>query len=129
MPQYLKKNWDLIHRKNVMYVKRRYVCDPLYKLKMQMRNRLNNAIRRHQKAGSAVRDLGCTVTKLKKYLEAQFQPGMTWENHTVYGWHIHHKRALETFDLTDPVQFKQAVHYTNLQPMWRDQHQTLHAAC
>ena len=69
-------------------------------------------------AGSAVRDLGCTIEELKLYLAAKFQPGMSWENWSFAGWHIDHIRPLASFDLTDSAQFKLAVHYTNLQPLW-----------
>jgi hypothetical protein len=31
-------------------------------------------------------------------------------------------KNLASFDLTDPVQFKQACHYTNLQPLWAEDH-------
>jgi hypothetical protein len=42
---------------------------------------------------------------------------MNWDN---YGsWHIDHKKPLAAFDLTKVEQFRQAVHYTNLQPLWR----------
>ncbi len=71
---------------------------------------------RGQKVGSAVRDLGCSVDKLKKHLESRFRFGMTWENYGM--WHIDHIRPLASFDLTDRVQFLQACHYTNLQPLW-----------
>jgi hypothetical protein len=68
------------------------------------------------KAGSAVRDLGCTIPELMVYLEARFQEGMSWEN---YGaWHLDHIKPLVLFDLTDREQFLQAAHYTNLQPLW-----------
>lgn len=43
---------------------------------------------------------------------------MTWENWGRRGWHIDHIAPLSSFDLTDPVQFRRAVHYTNLQPLW-----------
>ena len=43
---------------------------------------------------------------------------MSWDNWNLAGWHIDHIRPLASFDLTDPVQLKQAAHYTNLQPLW-----------
>lgn len=50
------------------------------------------------------------------HLEAQFAPGMTWENRGE--WHVDHIRPLASFDLTDPEQLRTASHYTNLQPLW-----------
>jgi hypothetical protein len=34
--------------------------------------------------------IGCSQEQLVSHLEAQFKPGMTWENYTLYGWHIDH---------------------------------------
>ena len=92
----------------------RYRTDPVHRLKVTLRNSVNRGL----KTGSAVRDLGCTVAELKKHLEARFAPGMSWENHGA--WHIDHIRPLAKFDLMDRVQFLQAVHYTNLQPLWSE---------
>lgn len=89
-----------------------------YRLKDSIRQRLYLAVRFTKKAGSAVKDLGCPVEHLKAHLEQQFLDGMTWDNWSVHGWHIDHKRPLSAFDLTDVEQFRQAVHYTNLQPLW-----------
>lgn len=86
-----------------------------------MRSRLNKAIKGNFKSGSAVRDLGCSVEYLKAYLEGQFEPGMSWKNWSLKGWHIDHIRPLSSFDLTDREQFLQAIHYTNLQPMWAEE--------
>lgn len=67
--------------------------------------------------------MGCTVPELMVYLEKLFQPGMTWENHKLDGWHIDHIKPLVAFDLTDPEQFKAACHFTNLQPLWGSENQ------
>ena len=89
-----------------------------FHLACRLRTRLSNAIRKQVKSGSAVRDLGCTISELKLYLEEQFQNGMSWDNWGMDGWHIDHKIPLVSFDLTIREQLLQAVHYTNLQPMW-----------
>lgn len=91
------------------------------KLANNLRTRLRRAIKGNFKSGSAVRDLGCTIEFLKKYLESLFLPSMTWKNHGMGNdrWNIDHIKALANFDLTDRKQLLQAVHYTNLQPMWQ----------
>ena len=89
-----------------------------YKLRTLIRSRVALAIRHKQKTGSAIKNLGCTVDELIIYLENKFQDGMTWKNHTFYGWHIDHIKPLCQFDLEDPKQFAEACHYTNLQPLW-----------
>lgn len=95
--------------------------DPQFKLKCILRTRVSNfMINKGIKAGSAVKDLGCTIPEFKAYLESKFLPGMTWENHSVDGWHIDHIVPLCEFDLTNREQFLKAAHYTNLQPLWAE---------
>ena len=69
-----------------------------------------------RKAAKTEMLLGCSLAKAQAHLEAQFLPGMSWENHGE--WHIDHIRPCASFDLTDPEQQKQCCHYTNLQPLW-----------
>jgi hypothetical protein len=89
-----------------------------FKLGNLLRRRLYKALKGNFKMGSAVKDLGCSTTELKKYIESKFTVGMTWENHSYTGWHIDHIKPLASFNLQDRVQFLEACHYTNLQPLW-----------
>ena len=98
----------------------RYINDINYKLCRILRNRISKAIKYNYKAGSSVKDLGCTIEELKAHLKSLFQPGMTWDNWTIDGWHIDHIIPLASFDLTDREQFLKANHYTNLQPLWAE---------
>ncbi len=83
---------------------------------MAMRNRLNAAIRGRFRAGSAVRDLGCSIPDFLIYVAERFLPGMSWEN---WGeWHLDHIRPLSSFDIADRAQFLMAAHFTNYQPLW-----------
>jgi hypothetical protein len=77
---------------------------------------MTKAIRRGWKAGSAVRDLGCTIPEFMNYIGLKFKPGMSWDNHGK--WHLDHIRPLSSFDLTNREQFLRAAHYTNYQPLW-----------
>lgn len=103
------------------YESNREKTDIQFLLRKRLRSRLFKAIRNNQKVGSAVRDLGCTIPELKMYLEGQFKDGMTWDNWSLKGWHIDHKVPLAFFDLTKREQFLQAVHYSNLQPLWAEE--------
>jgi hypothetical protein len=96
----------------------RLETDVPFKIKFNLRNRIRIAIKFGYKAGSAVRDLGCSIEECKKYIESQFQEGMTWDNWGRNGWYLDHKIPLALFDLTDREQFLKACHYTNLQPLW-----------
>lgn len=117
----LKRNY--VYKKNNrakinLHRRERWIKDIQFRLMSSLRARLRLAIKNNQKIGSAIHDLGCTIEELKIHLEKQFQEGMTWENHGLYGWHIDHIIALSSVDLTDKKQFLQVVHYTNLQPLW-----------
>lgn len=112
--KYFSKNKDKVYK----YTKNKLLSDIQFKLNACIRSRLYQAFKSRAKPSSAVKDLGCTVEELKLHLESKFQPGMTWENHSLRGWHIDHIKPLASFDLTDIEQFKQACHYSNLQPLW-----------
>jgi hypothetical protein len=100
----------------------------ILKLSRNLRSRIGHIINDEAKAGSAVKDLGCSIEELKLHLEKQFYPNpdtgeeMNWNNRGLYGWHIDHIKPLILFDLTDREQFLKACHYTNLQPLWAKDH-------
>lgn len=116
------KEWLAANREKIRAIKRdRWLNDPQFKLRESIRNRIRNAMRRYAKGSkprSTILAVGCTMTDLQAYIESKFQPGMTWQNWGINGWHIDHIRPLSSFDLTDKEQFDKAIHYTNLQPLW-----------
>lgn len=118
-----KKQYDIIYRQNnKAKINARHLhkkrTDPIYKLKLLLRNRLGTAIKKNYKKGSAVTDLGCSILDFKLYIESKFKPGMSWNNWSIHGWHIDHIIPLSSFNLNDRNEFLKAVHYTNLQPLW-----------
>lgn len=127
--EYRKKNETLVKKRKIEYSKNNRIRinakaklrkqnDIQYKLALHLRNRINCFIKKNVRPGSAVKDLGCTLGEFKLYIESKFQPGMSWENYGLYGWHIDHIYPLSKVDLTNKEQFLKACHYTNLQPLW-----------
>lgn len=111
---------QLIKRKEYHkeYCLRKRKEDINFRLAGNLRSRMALAVRYNWKSGSTVDDLGCSIEELKKYLESQFDEEMSWDNYGLDGWHIDHIKPLTSFDLTNEEQFKEACHYTNLQPLW-----------
>lgn len=83
-----------------------------------LRGRFRAALSNGYKNGSAVKDLGCSIDEFMAYIELLWQPGMTWDNYGLLGWHIDHIIPLSSFDLSKREHIKQACHHTNLQPLW-----------
>lgn len=116
--KYRLKNLEKKKKYHSEYEKARRKLDVNFRLTQNLRARLRGAIKRNQKSGSAIQDLGCSIEELKQHLESKFQIGMTWDN---YGeWHIDHVVPLSKFDLTNKNQVKEACNYTNLQPLWAE---------
>lgn len=115
-----EKNKDSVVSRKREYQKKKYNTSIHYRLRVILRARLNCILGGKQKAGSAVRDLGCSTEELKKHIESQWEDGMSWDN---YGrgkdkWSIDHIIPISLFNLEDEEQLKKACHYTNLKPMW-----------
>jgi len=115
--KYRDKNRQVINEKKMRYYQENK-DKVVLKVANNIRVRLRRAIKNNQKVGSAVKDLGCTVEDLKKYLEAKFLPNMSWANYGLLGWHIDHIKPLSSFNLMDREEFLKACHYSNLQPLW-----------
>ena len=98
--------------------KQRVKVDLNYKLGVTIRGRIKQALIKEYKSSSSFELLGCNIEFLKKYLELKFEPGMDWDNHGLFGWHIDHIIPCDSFDLTNLEEQKKCFHYTNLQPLW-----------
>lgn len=100
-----------------------YHKTPLSRVSHNIRCRIRLAIQRQSgsKMLGTEQLLGSTVRQTRAWIESLFQPGMSWSN---YGeWQIDHKRPCASFDLTKPSQQKKCFHYTNLQPLWKEDNQ------
>ncbi len=102
------------------YSKKRCKIDPNFRVRLNLKGRINRALKNGnaKKKFGTVQLIGCSSEELKRHIESQFKPGMTWENYGFYGWHIDHIRPCASFDLADEEQQKACFSYLNLQPLW-----------
>jgi hypothetical protein len=119
-----QKNKDKKYLKN----KERLKTDIQYKIKLSLRTRLYHAVKLRQKSGSAINDLGCSLEFFIQYIESKFynhpqsNEKMSWDNWGRAGWQLDHIIPLFKFDLTNQLEFKKAVNYLNIQPLWTIDH-------
>jgi hypothetical protein len=111
--EYSKNNIDKIKSRRNKWFKEKTKTDILFKLRRNLRNRIYKFI---GKCTVRTKDIvGIESHELKKYLEYQFEDGMSWEN---YGeWQIDHIVPLSSA-ITEKEIYK-LCHYTNLQPLWK----------
>ena len=95
-----------------------YKVNPHARFILAMRNRISGfmEIKNMTKRNRTFHMIGCTPQELIAYIEKQFQPGMTWGNWSINGWHIDHIIPLDSGKNQEEVE--KLCHYTNLQPMW-----------
>jgi hypothetical protein len=86
------------------------------KIKSNVGRRLREILGQ-DKSESCIKYTGCSLEKLRIYLESTFKDGMTWEN---YGsrWHIDHKLPCAAFNHSNPVELMACWHFKNLQALW-----------
>lgn len=115
--EWRRQNADQCVKHAVEYEHNRRKTDVSFRLRKNLRARIQKFVSGVSKAATSRELLGCDVDFLRGYLSVFFKPGMTWEN---YGkvWHIDHKRPCASFDLTNLEQQKQCFHWTNLQPLF-----------
>jgi hypothetical protein len=118
------KSYYIKHRTKITkyindYNKNRKKIDINFKILCNLRRRLNHALKGKSKSISTLKLIGCSIYKLKKYLEKQFKIGMSWDN---YGkWHIDHIKPCILFDLSKSSEQRKCFNYKNLQPLWAEE--------
>jgi len=108
--------------------KERFQKDPIFRLHCNISSRMRWALK-HQNAKKSMKTiklLGCTALEFKNYIQSLLKPGMSLLNDGVKKWQLHHIKYCFTFDLRDIEQQKLCFHYTNVIPMWEDEHYKLH---
>lgn len=121
-----KLKQDTINKQTNEYVKKRKAVDPLFKLKLNIRNSISSYIKRNgfNKKSKTIEILGCTYEQFKQHIESQFEPWMSWDNmgnpkDKVFEinktWDIDHIIPISTAITEEDV--IRLNHYTNLRPL------------
>jgi hypothetical protein len=121
--QYLKsaRESKARHPERVREYDEKYRQQPRVKLYHVIRAAINGRIGKNLRTSKYCR---YTIADLQKHLEDRFQPGMTWENRGLYGWHIDHVKPLCKFEFftsdgrVKVSEVRKAVALKNLQPLW-----------
>ncbi len=122
--QYRQLNKERLNQQTCAYKRNKALSDPSYKMATVLRSRFGNLLRKvkakHFSSKKALELLGCDIPFFLRWIERNFEQGMTWQNHGNGDgkWHIDHNLPCASFDLTDPEQQKQCFHWTNLFPLW-----------
>lgn len=112
-----RKSYIKNKEKRRIYFRHRYKTNIQVKLRSLIAGRIIRKLK-HDKSDKTLNLLECSIKYLKEYLESQFLPGMTWDNHSKDGWHIDHIIPCASFDLTKEEEQRKCFHYTNLMPRW-----------
>jgi len=126
--EYHEKNKTLLlSKQKIRYVKNKKELNkkqhmsrklnPDYKIKCRIRARIYLALRRGLTESIVEKDLGCSLSFYRKYIEARWKEGMSWNN---YGsaWVVDHIIPLGKYDLRDKGMYNTLVHYINTQPLF-----------
>lgn len=116
-------NSEKLKKYALSYHHKRYKTDDAYKFKINVRNLIQKAFIYNDfiKTSKTIQILGCSFEEFRTYLEAKFEPWMTWENRGLYngnsdyGWDIDHIIPLSSAKTMEDI--IRLNHYTNFQPL------------
>jgi hypothetical protein len=110
------KNDSDFRKRRSEYVVNRKKTDPSFRLITTIRSRITKSIFKQYKKGKTIEMLGTSIESVRTHIETLWQPGMSWDNHGKYGWHIDHIIPLSSCKNEEDM--VKLCYYTNLQPLW-----------
>jgi hypothetical protein len=117
------------------YRKNRKICDPNYRLRLNISDAVRSALKRHNysKHGESIlKYIPYSIQELRDSLEKQFESWMNWNNHGIYRsetwddndpatwtWQIDHIIPHSTFEYSsmEDEEFKECWALNNLRPL------------
>lgn len=97
--------------------RQRYQSDMTFRAIKNVRSRLKRFLANKDRYSKS---LGCSQAELRSHIEHQFKEGMGWDN---YGdWELDHIVPLALAHKQGEDAFQKACHFSNLQPLWKQDH-------
>ncbi len=120
--EYSKRMRPKIRERYRGYEKRYHASNPMAKIAKLCRNRIRDGMRKSnvKKWAKSVILLGCSFDFFKKWIEAKWKAGMTWENWGI-AWHVDHVLPVKSFDLSTLAGQLQCFRFSNTQPLWKEE--------
>ena len=97
-------------------IKMKRITDNSFRINETLRSKFNREIKRQKYSDF----IGCDIYFLKKWLEYQFTSEMNWENFGIY-WNIDHILPISKFNFNNKEEISICFHWTNLQPLQKDE--------
>jgi hypothetical protein len=118
-----KKDPKKIIKRTSAYIKQKNRTDPVFKMLNKIRNGTYRAFNfaKIKKNSRSFELLGCSMEEFISHFNALFKEGMNWENHGK--WEIDHIVPLAIIQMDELDLVKKLCHYTNLQPLWKTDHE------
>ena len=115
-------------KKSREYASKRRKAQPWVRAKRSARKRIYK-YKQKNKIPKYERDIsfGCDIQFFKTYIEGLWEKGMNWGNYSQSSnqdkyWELDHIKPVSSFDISDVNEAEKCNHYTNLQPMWSEDH-------
>lgn len=114
------KEYKKLHRDKYNAYTKKERATPQGKLSHRISNAVRSVLKGNKNKKHWENIVGYTAQELKEHIEKQFQPGMSWDNYGLYGWHIDHIKPKSSFNYSsyEEQQFKDCWKLDNLQPLW-----------
>jgi hypothetical protein len=109
-------------KKLIQEQKKRY--NEKHKIKLKIKGAFTRRVKRLfenkrvQQKSQTLYLLGCSILEYKQYLEKQFLPEMTWDNHGDI-WEIDHIIPCAHFNIEEESEQLKCFHYLNTQPLFK----------
>lgn len=85
--KYREDNLDVIKKRRAQKAKQQRLNDPAFRIKSNISRRIREILKQNnssKKGKTILNYLGYSIHELKKHLESQFEPWMTWNNYGQY---------------------------------------------